>query len=479
MLTKQEKHKPTEEQSTILDYIVTKTGNFFVRSYAGTGKTTMLEMGAAVIKEPTLYVVFSKSDADKAKQSMPDHVEVTTINSLGHRTWSKSIGKRVNVDTMKIRNMIKAVISELPGNDRKDAWDEYDEIVQACGMARHLGYIPNGKYPDARRLCDRDTLQGRLESQLSDLAWEIVDHALHASIKAAYDGAIDFDDQIYMPALFGGTFPRYPDVLLDEGQDFSPTNHAMLVRLCKGRVGAVGDRWQSIYYFRGAEVNSVDKLIRQFKMDEMPLSISFRCPEAIVRAARWRVPDFKWSKEGGHYEVLKTLNSIDIPEGAAIICRNNAPLLRAAFALLAEKRSVQVAGSDIGPRIIRLLKKIGDDADTREDLMYKIDSWLEHKLLTSNSPTTLQDTAECLKVFATWGATLSQAVGYAEHIFKQQAGSITLTTGHKAKGKEWDVVYHMDPHLLRDDDQDLNLKYVITTRAKQRLYEITSKEIQW
>src|SRR5262245_39351038 len=190
MLTKQE-HKPTDEQAAILEHVKTKTSNFFMRAYAGCGKTTMLEMAGTAIKEPTLYVVFGKADADKAKATMPGHVEVTTINSLGHRTWSKSIGKKVSLDTMKIRNMVKAVISELPGNDRKDAWDEYDEIVQACGMARHLGYIPNGKYPDARRLCDRDTLQGRLESQLSDLAWEIIDHALHASIQAAYAGAID------------------------------------------------------------------------------------------------------------------------------------------------------------------------------------------------------------------------------------------------------------------------------------------------
>jgi|SRR5215467_1360484 len=489
MLTSPSKPKPTDEQEKILYFAKHRTGNFFVRAYAGCGKTTMLEMVGGVIKEPTLYIVFGKADAEKAKEVMPSHVEVTTINSLGHRVWGKSVGKRLVVDTMKIRNMTKAIIAELPGNSRKDAWDEYDEIIQACGMARHLGYIPNGKFQDARRLCDRDTLQARLESQLTDLAWEVIDDVLFASIKAAYDGAIDFDDQIYMSALFGGAFPRFPNVLLDESQDFSPANHAMLVRLIKDRVGAVGDRWQSIYYFRGAEVNSVDKLIKQFNMEEMPLSVSFRCPRVIVEAARWRVPDFKWINDGGHHEVLSQLDGATIPEGrfdennqqvgTAIVCRNNAPLLKAAFSLLANKRSVQVAGSDIGPRIIRLLKKIGNEADTREDLIFKIDAWKEEKLLTSNSPATLNDTAECLKVFATWGATLGQAVGYAEHIFKQQNGSITLTTGHKAKGKEWDVVYHLDPHLLRDDDQDLNLKYVITTRARQRLYEVTSKDIQW
>ena len=75
------------------------------------------------------------------------------------------------------------------------------------------------------------------------------------SIKLAYDGKIDFDDQIYMPSLFGGTFPKFPLVLVDEAQDLSLLNHAFLQKLVTKRIIAVGDRNQSIYLFqrRGAE----------------------------------------------------------------------------------------------------------------------------------------------------------------------------------------------------------------------------------
>jgi len=186
----------------------------------------------------------------------------------------------------------------------------------------------------------------------------------------------------------------------------------------------------------------------------------------------------KWFKDGGTYASLQELEPGSIPDGAAIICRNNAPLFRAAFALLHQRRSVRVAGSDIGPKIISLLQKIGSDADTRDDLLIKIDAWRDEKLETANNTATILDTAECLKLFASWGATLSQAIGYARHLFAQQ-GSIELTTGHKAKGKEWDTVYHLDKWLLRDDDQDANLKYVITTRAHETLYEINTKDISW
>jgi hypothetical protein len=47
----------------------------------------------------------------------------------------------------------------------------------------------------------------------------LIDSVLTDSIRLAYEGQIDFDDQIYMPTLFGGTFPRFPLVMVDEAQD--------------------------------------------------------------------------------------------------------------------------------------------------------------------------------------------------------------------------------------------------------------------
>jgi superfamily I DNA/RNA helicase len=363
-------------------------------------------------------------------------------------------------------------------DDRNEAWDNYFDITQAIAMSKHLGYIPDNTLKCDQRLCDRSAVQSRIETQLSDFCWEHIDNALRASIKIAYGGFIDFDDQVYMSALFGGTFQRYGRVLVDEDQDLSPVNFEMLKRSVEGWLAGVGDRWQSIYAFRGAETHGVDKLKTMFNMKEMPLSISFRCPENIVKAVHWHVPHMKWFKLGGHHSVLSSLDSSKIQDNSAIICRNNAPLFNAAFALLSNKRSVSVAGSDIGPKVIKLLQKIGADGDDSDTLLAKIEEWRLEKVRFANNPATINDTAECLKIFATWGSNLWQAIKYAEHILSQR-GSILLTTGHKAKGREWDTVYHLDPFLCRDDEQDKNLKYVITTRAKQELYEIEGANIQW
>lgn len=88
--------------------------------------------------------------------------------------------------------------------------------------------------------------------------------------------------------------------------------------------------------------------------------------------------------------------------------------------------------------------------------------------------------AACMRVFAGQGKDLGQAIAYADHLFKQQ-GQLYLSTIHKAKGLEWDTVYHLDPWMVRKNptEQDKNLDYVASTRSANRLIEIESECITW
>lgn len=470
---------PTTEQSAILTDLTSTSSNLLVNALAGTGKTTTLDMiqnGSKV--KPILCLAFNKRIADEMSKRFPNTTTVRTFNSLGHRIWAKATGK-ANLNSKKTQDHLKALIDAMPrGDDKSELRDKYMDIVGGVSLAKSLGYIPDGKFPNARRLLTAEDFHASLEDRPSAIVQETIDALLLTSIKAAYDGSIDFNDQIYMPALFGGTYPNFPLTLVDEAQDLSPTNHAMLDKLVKGRLCAVGDPWQSIYGFRGAVQQGMARLREKFSMQERTISISFRCPSVIVEAVHWRVPHFKWDKVGGHYETLRELSVDEIPEGAAILCRNNAPLFKVAFGLLGAGRSVKVAGSEIGPRLIRLMQRIGEEHDTRADFLAKIEAWKDEKLATSQHAQLIWDQAECMKVFARQGATLAQAIAYAEHLFAQQ-GTITLMTGHKAKGGEWDHVYHLDPWLIGDSEQEKNLRYVISTRAKQSLYEIDSKAIRW
>lgn len=468
---------PTDEQTAILDFVASRNDNLMINALAGTGKSTTLRMIEKASKiKPILYLVFNKKNAEDATKLMSSTTTVRTFNSLGHRIWAKS-QKVSGIDGKKTQTIIRGMIDEVKDKGTRDViWAVFFDIVNAVARAKALGYIPENHAYANRSLISRTKFLRSLEEIPDDLTADLIDATLLRSIQAAYAGNLDFNDQVYMPALFGGTFPRFPLVMVDEYQDLNPINHAMLKKLTTGRLIGVGDPWQSIYAFRGANSRGMSEAVQSYSMSELDLSVSFRCPSEIVKHVRWRVPKFKWLKEGGYAASHDVLDGSSIDDGATIVCRNNAPLFRCALRLLGAGRSVSLMGSDIGPRLVGIMKKLGPEDMTKAQTIDAINDWLGDKL--ERESTTAQDLADCMMVFAQAGGTLGGAIAYAEHVFKQK-GSILHTTGHKAKGLEWDNVYHLSPSLLGADSQDLNLRYVISTRSANQLIEIEEANISW
>ena len=467
----------TDEQVAIID-AARINGNLMLNALAGCGKTSTLEAIDKIAKEkPALYLVFNKRNADEATTRMLSTTTVRTFNALGHRIWQDSITARLKVDTRKTYSIYKNLADEVKGPAARAIWDAYDEVRRGVEMACALGYVPEGVYPNATRLITQTALHSRLDEEPDDLVSDLIDAVLKSRIKQSYEGTIDYNDQIYMSALFGGTYPKYPLTLVDEYQDLSPVNHEMIRRLVGNRrLIGVGDPHQNIYGFRGAKSNGMHEAVVAYSMKEMDLSISFRCPEAIVRNAWWHVPKFKWSKTGGRVEQLASINASNISIDSVFICRNNAPIFAFALKLIGTGHSVRIVGSDIGPRLIKTMEKLGDESMNQAGVLDAIDEWLGLKLAKESK--TAVDTAECMRVFARTGSTLAQAIAYAQHLFAQQ-GTIQLMTGHKSKGLEFPLVYHLDPQIIGDGVQDKNLRYVINTRSSDTYYEIESEAVEW
>jgi superfamily I DNA/RNA helicase len=196
-----------------------------------------------------LSLAFNKRIADELSKRLPAHVECRTFNSLGHRVWSAAINRRLTVNTNKMHEALKRAVEDLPRSKKEEGWEDFAETLRWLRFAKRDGYVPAkwrgvAKHADLKIGCIR---------RRADRASIILDRAaMNQSIEQAYAGVIDYDDQIYMPVLFGGTWPKFPLVLCDETQDLSAINHVMLEQLVDKRVIIVGDPWQSIYAFRGA-----------------------------------------------------------------------------------------------------------------------------------------------------------------------------------------------------------------------------------
>ena len=485
------KLEATEEQVAIIQAALTTKDSLMLNALAGAAKTTTLQFLAKYMPVvPTLCLAFNKRIAEEMAAKLPGHIKCQTLNSLGHGVWSKVSSKKVTLEKDKLYRILKNIIDSYRRADRAEAYDIFGDVLKVAKIARTQGHIPSGAFQHAKRLITEENFWDTITCEYDEGLRPLVDQILTQSITEAYSGTIDFDDQIYMPTLFGGSFPRFPVVMVDEAQDLSPLNHEMLKKLAADRLIAVGDPWQSIYAFRGAVTNGMGDIAQHFNMAQFPLSVSFRCPRAIVRRAHDRVPHMKWTDwaEEGEVMTMEAWGATTIPDGAAIICRNNAPLFKLAFDLIRGGRGIELRGFDIGPNLIKALKKFippvvkHPDFLSKEDTFNAIDLWEFERLKKAKAEGTIKDRAECLRVFVDIGGHLKGAITHAETIF-QSRGSIQLLSGHKSKGLEWDTVFHLDPWRIpslwargpEEREQELNVKYVIETRAKKNLVLIDAR----
>lgn len=489
---------PTPEQDLILAEAKT-SNNLLISALAGAAKTSTLVMLAHKLPlQPTLSVAFNKKIADEMGKRMPSHITSSTLNSIGHRTWGNRLGKRLQIDSGKSYELVKALVDDTKGEDHNTLNELFASILRALRSAKSSGYVPQGQYSQlGHSLVDGltfyDSIAPDLDYEPDEFFQSKVDLLLEKSIALGYEGKCDFDDQLYLPTLFGASWPKYPCLMVDEAQDLSPLNHLMLEKMYGGRLIAVGDPNQSIYGFRGAHHSSMDVLKQRFEMKQLQLSVSFRCPQRVVQNVWKRCPQMKWFEGAleGKVERLDKWTSALVPDGGAIICRNNAPLFYCALAFIKAGRGVKIVGSDLGPKLIKLLTKMGEADTPQDEVLSNINKWENAELVKARESrkAPIQDRAASLRVFASAASKLSSMITYVEHLFAA-TGLVELMTGHKSKGLEYEVVFYLDSWRVPSKyarraaeegdrsklEQELNLDYVISTRAKKELYYVNLED---
>jgi DNA helicase-2/ATP-dependent DNA helicase PcrA len=466
---------PTAEQEAIRQAARNTKDNLIVHALAGAYKTSTLILIAKACMVPILSVAFNVRIAKEMTDRMPGNVTAKTLNSIGGQMWNNTRG-RCALNKDKVYEICKELIDGLPKDQKSEGYAIMTDLMQAVRYGKTSGYVPKMFADMAKPLMTEEELFADLDEEPSPLLEELIIEASTRSMRMAFDRQIDYDDQILMPGVFPVSFSKFPLTLLDESQDFSLLNHVLLWKIIgDGRVIAVGDKFQAIYGFRGAHENSMDLLQEKFEMKRFELTECGRCPVSVVTEAQFRAPMMR-PKPGAPEGTVRHLVQWDMaefPPEATIICRNNAPLFRMAMLLLRNGRYPELVGADVGKALIKIMKKLGDQAMPIPMSIDALDMWKQTKLEKSRDPGRIHDQYECMLVFFEQAESLGGAIAYAERLLTT-AGGIKLMTGHKAKGLEWDDVYILNRELINlHRGQDRNLLYVMQTRSKKNLTYLT------
>ena len=279
---------PSPQQQTIFDELAKGLEfcelpffNIIVDAKAGSGKTTTIVEGMRYIPRDGLvpprvvFLAFNKSIADTLSRKCPAGVVCSTFHSLGFRALKGSgiVPPKVKVDGNKARKLVWNAI-----NDREDP--DTRNICRLVSMAKTVAVDVNEI--DFDDVCyHHDIILERPER-----GYNIVTSVVEATLRDT--DTIDFDDMLYMPIMYNISFDHYNYIFVDEAQDTNNIQLEILSRLMapKCRLVAVGDPHQAIYGFRGANADSMSRIAERFQCKTFPLSVSYRCPKAVVREAQ-------------------------------------------------------------------------------------------------------------------------------------------------------------------------------------------------
>lgn len=489
---------PTLEQERIIEAARDTGENLMISAYAGCAKTTTLVLVAnALPKEQAgLALAFNVKIKQELEKKFPSQFQVLTLNGLGHRAFGSAIGKRLIVDGNKLGGLVTKAFRETkrPGNG--EDWSVVRGMVTKAMLS---GLVPK-KYALYKGLVpDTDDMwQYCADFEVADDIVYLARKVLTESIDMSFAGTVSYDDQIYMSTMFGGQFPRFPLVMVDEAQDLSPLNHIQVQRASAGRLIVVGDPKQAIYAFRGADSSSMEKLRKlRTQWTDLTLATTFRCPKVAVARQQDHAPGFTAAMGNAEGLVLHLAKDLDAKwtwpdvvrnttDDLSILCRNNAPLLSMAFKLIRMRIGCYMLGRDIGKGLVALSRKVTKDDNTPiAQVQVDIIKWAEHEMSIAqlnedvNKMDSIMDKRECLlAVMEAPGIRDAKALRDAlADLFSRESGTVTLSTGHRAKGLEWGTVLHLDPWRVPSRyaltpgaiEQEKNLRYVIETRYKQTL----------
>jgi superfamily I DNA/RNA helicase len=474
-------------QEAIFEFAQNGTGNGIVKAVAGSGKTTTIVEAISRLKGTTLFLAFNKTIATELQGR---GVNARTFHSLCYSPVLRYAGAKT-ANQYKLKNLIQDNL----GDEDVRMYGEFMQKLVSLAKQSGIGCLVEDTESEWMEIVSHHSLE--LDSEKAEMprAIDLSRRLLAASNRSS---EIDFDDMLYRAVKDGIALPQYDNVLVDEAQDTNAIQRAVLRKILKanGRMIAVGDPGQAIYGFRGADSQSMALIAQEFSCTELPLTVSYRCPTAVIDYAKQWVPHIESAPgaAAGKVEQLRQWGNEIFAAGDLVVCRTTAPLIGLAYSLLRQHIPAKVLGRDIAKGLKTLVEKqntLGIDrliAKLLEFTDREVEKAIaQDKLGKAESIRDKTDAVLCL-IDGLVGAerTVPGLLRLIDSLFTEATNAVTLSTIHKAKGLEAKRVFWLDRSKCPakwvkkawEREQEDNLCYVAATRAQEELYLIDKADVR-
>lgn len=289
-----------EAQRAAVEYI---DGPSLVIAGAGSGKTRVLTYKIAYLLSQGMkpWSIMALTFTNKAAREMKERIGKLVGNDLAQhlymgtfhsifsrilRAEAEHIGFNNNFtiyDESDSRSLIKAIVKEMGLDDKK---------YKPVAVHAKISMAKNNLMSAAAYESDAAIFEQNKRAQMPEVGKIFVAYVQ----RCKQANAMDFDDLLTLTyQLFREHedirhkyAARFDYVLVDEYQDTNHVQMSIVMQLCqeKQRVCAVGDDSQSIYSFRGANIDNILNFQRQFQGTRLfKLEQNYRSTQTIVEAA--------------------------------------------------------------------------------------------------------------------------------------------------------------------------------------------------
>lgn len=289
-----------EAQRAAVEYI---DGPSLVIAGAGSGKTRVLTYKIAYLLSQGMkpWSIMALTFTNKAAREMKERIGKLVGNDLAQhlymgtfhsifsrilRAEAEHIGFNNNFtiyDESDSRSLITAIVKEMGLDDKK---------YKPAAVHAKISMAKNNLMSAAAYESDAAIFEQNKRAQMPEVGKIFVAYVQ----RCKQANAMDFDDLLTLTyQLFREHedirhkyAARFDYVLVDEYQDTNHVQMSIVMQLCqeKQRVCAVGDDSQSIYSFRGANIDNILNYQRQFQGTRLfKLEQNYRSTQTIVEAA--------------------------------------------------------------------------------------------------------------------------------------------------------------------------------------------------